>query len=68
MQGAFGRNGPVTKEEARLKCLAALPRPTVADLERSDRIVADTSLGAAVAAMFLGVPALCAAVYQAVAL
>lgn len=39
MQGAFGRNGPVTKKEARLKCLAALPRPTVADRKRSDEIV-----------------------------
>lgn len=57
---------PGTKEEARLECLAGLPRPTVADLERSDRIVADTALGAALAAAFLGLPALCALVYQAV--
>lgn len=68
MQGAFGRNGPVTKDEARLKCLAALPRPTVADLEKSDKMIADGLLAVAGAAMFLGAPALCAAVYQAVAL
>lgn len=68
MQGAFGRNGPVTKEEARLKCLAALPRPTVADLEKSDKRIADGLSAVTAAALSLGVPALCAAVYQAVAL
>lgn len=57
---------PEMKKEARLKCLAALPRPTVADLERSDRIVADAALGAVVAAVLLGAPALCGLIYQAV--
>ncbi|MEY8461003.1 hypothetical protein AALA69_07740 [Eggerthellaceae bacterium 24-137] len=59
---------PETKKGARLECLAGLPRPTVADRMAADRIVADAVLGALLAAALLGVPALCAAAYQAVAL
>lgn len=55
-----------TKKGARLECLAGLPRPTVADRMAADRIVADTALGAVVAAVLLGAPALCGLVYQAV--
>ncbi|WP_217968681.1 hypothetical protein [Adlercreutzia caecimuris] len=57
---------PRTKKEARLECLAGLPRPTVADREAADKIVADAALGVALAAASLGLPALCALVYQAV--
>lgn len=32
----------IEKERARLRCLAALPRPTVEDRKRSDEIIADT--------------------------
>lgn len=53
---------------ARLECLAGLPRPTVADRIAADEIVADTALGVALAAAFLGLPALCGLIYQAVAL
>ncbi len=57
---------PGTRKEARLKCLAALPRPTVSDREAADRIVAE-SLGACLAAAALtGLPALCGLLYQAV--
>lgn len=54
------------KEEARLKCLAALPRPTVADRMAADKIVADAALGAALAVAAMGLPALCGLLYQAV--
>lgn len=59
---------PRTKKEARLECLAGLPRPTVADRVAADRIVAE-SLGACLAAAALtGLPALCGLLYQAVVL
>lgn len=58
----------MTKEEARLKCLAALPRPKVADLEKSDRIIADGLAAVTFVAAFLGLPALCGLLYQVVAL
>ncbi|MCR2036156.1 hypothetical protein [Adlercreutzia mucosicola] len=59
---------PRTRKEARLECLAGLPRPTVSDREAADKIVADAALGSALAAAFLGLPALCGLVYQAVVL
>lgn len=55
-----------TKKGARLKCLAGLPRPTVADLEKSDRIVAESIGACLVTAALTGLPALCGLVYQAV--
>lgn len=58
----------MNKEEARLKCLAALPRPTVADLEKSDKRIADGLEAVTAAALTMGLPALCGMVYQAVAL
>lgn len=68
MHGVLGRNGPMTKEEARLRCLAALPRPKVADLEKSDKRIADGLAAVTLAALFLGLPALCGIAYQAVGL
>lgn len=59
---------PETKKEARRKCLAALPRPTVSDRMAADRIVADIALGAALGLAALALPALCALAYQAVVL
>lgn len=59
---------PETRKGARLECLAGLPRPTVADRMAADRIVADAALGVALAALAIGLPALCGLVYQAVAL
>ena len=68
MHGVLGRNGPVTKEEARLRCLAALPRPTVADRMAAYKRIADGLAAVTLAALFLGIPALCGIAYQAVAL
>lgn len=51
-----------------MSCRTAARRPTVAELERSERIIADTLLAFAVTAAALGVPSLAAAIYQAVAL
>lgn len=58
----------MSRKEARLKCLAALPRPAVSDLRKSDKRIADGLAAVTAAALLLGLPALCAAVYQAVAL
>lgn len=41
------------------------PRPTVADLERSDEIIADFALALTALALCLGVPNLAALIYQA---
>ena len=68
MHGVLGRNGPMTKGEARLRCLAALPRPTVADRVAADKRIADGLAAVTLAALFLGLPALCGIAYQAVAL
>lgn len=59
---------PESKEEARRKCLAALPRPTVADRMAADRIVSESLAGVALAAGLLGLSALCGLLYQGVVL
>lgn len=43
-----------------------LPRPTVADRKRSDEMIANRLTAVTAAAAFIGIPALCAAIWQAV--
>ncbi len=59
---------PRTRKEARLECLAGLPRPTVSDREAADKIVAESLGGCLTALVLLGLPALCGLLYQAVVL